>query len=61
MTVPIIKKGKENNQGVGYLDDGTMIIVEDGENHVGQEVSLIVTSVMQTSAGRLVFAKIKGE
>ena len=57
----IIKKGKENNQGVGYLDDGTMIIVEAGENHVGQEVSLVVTSVMQTSAGRLVFAKIKGE
>ena len=57
----IIKKGKENNQGVGYLDDGTMIIVEDGENLVGEEVTLIVTSVMQTSAGRLVFARIKGE
>ena len=57
----IIKKGKENNQGVGYLDDGTMIIVEDGENLVGEEVTLIVTSVMQTSAGRLVFARLKGE
>lgn len=57
----IIKKGKENKQGIGYLDDGTMIIVEDGESHVGKEVSLVVTSVMQTSAGRLVFAKIKGE
>ena len=56
----IIKKGKENNQGVGYLDDGTMIIVEDGENLVGEEVTLIVTSVMQTSAGRLVFARLKG-
>lgn len=55
----IIKKGKENNQGVGYLDDGTMIIVENGENYVGQGVLLVVTSVMQTSAGRLVFAKIK--
>ena len=55
----IIKKGKENNQGVGYLDDGTMIIVENGEDYVGQEVPLVVTSVMQTSAGRLVFAKIK--
>ena len=55
----IIKKGKENNQGVGYLDDGTMIIIENGEDYVGQEVPLVVISVMQTSAGRLVFAKIK--
>lgn len=57
----IIKKGKENMQGVGYLDDGTMVIVENGENMVGHDVHLIVTSVMQTSAGRLIFARIKGE
>lgn len=57
----IIKKGKENNQGVGYLDDGTMIIVEKGEDLVGQDVLAEVTSIMQTSAGRLIFAKVKGE
>lgn len=55
----ILKKGKENNQGVGYLDDGTMIIVENGENLVGQQVRLVVTSIMQTSAGRLIFARRK--
>ncbi|MDD2371910.1 MAG: hypothetical protein PHQ32_07950 [Firmicutes bacterium] len=57
----ILKKGKENKQGVGYLDDGTMVIIENGEDSVGQDVLLMVTSVMQTSAGRLIFAKIKGE
>lgn len=57
----VIKKGKENNQGVAYLDDGTMIIIEEGENLVGQDVQLTVTSIMQTSAGRLIFAKVKGE
>lgn len=57
----ILKKGKENKQGVGYLDDGTMVIIENGEEKVGQDVLLMVTSVMQTSAGRLIFAKIKGE
>ena len=57
----VIKKGKENNQGVAYLDDGTMIIIEEGENLVGQDVQLTVTSIMQTSAGRLIFAKVKGD
>lgn len=57
----ILKKGKENNQGVGYLDDGTMIIVENGEALVGQSVQLVVTSIMQTSAGRLIFAKPKAQ
>lgn len=57
----ILKKGKENKQGVGYLDDGTMVIVENGEEMVGKDVFLVVTSVMQTSAGRLIFARIKGE
>lgn len=55
----IIKKGKEASQGVGYLDDGTMIIVEKGSSHVGEEVLAEVTSIMQTSAGRLIFARIK--
>ena len=57
----VIKKGKENNQGVAYLDDGTMIIIKDGESLVGQDVQLTVTSIMQTSAGRLIFAKRKGD
>lgn len=59
-TLEIRKKGKEDKQGIGYLEDGTMIIIEDGEELLGQTVDLVVTSIMQTSAGRLIFAKKKG-
>lgn len=59
MTVTIIKDGKESNQGLAYLDDGTMIVVEDGKNHIGKEVDTIVTSVLQTAAGKMIFVKIK--
>lgn len=57
MQVVIIKDGKEHNQGVAYLDDGTMIVVEGGRNYIGQAISVTVTSVLQTSAGRMIFAK----
>jgi len=56
--VKIIKEGKEYGQGVGYLDDGTMIVVEDGKRLIGQEVDTVVTSVLQTAAGRMIFTKI---
>ncbi|MDW7662997.1 MAG: PIN domain nuclease, partial [Bacillota bacterium] len=59
MLVQIIKEGKENNQGVSYLDDGTMIVVEDGRKFINENIQVIVTSVLQTSAGRMIFAKSK--
>jgi len=59
MTVAILKEGKEPGQGVGYLPDGTMIVVEGGRTYLGRDADVIVTSALQTSAGRMVFAKIK--
>ncbi|MGL6031978.1 MAG: PIN/TRAM domain-containing protein [Kurthia gibsonii] len=59
MNVVVIKDGKEHNQGVAYLDDGTMIVVEEGKSYIGQAIVVIVTSVLQTSAGRMIFAKPK--
>lgn len=58
MVVTIIKNGKEAGQGVGYLNDGTMIVVEGGNKFVGEEKHVVVTSVLQTSAGRMIFAKV---
>lgn len=55
----IIKDGKEQRQGIAYLDDGTMIVVEGGRGRIGEELSVVVTSVLQTAAGRMIFAKIK--
>jgi len=59
MSVSIIKDGKEQNQGVGYLEDGTMIVVENGKRLIGETVGVQVTSVLQTAAGRMIFAKPK--
>jgi len=59
MTLFLVKEGKENNQAVAYLDDGTMIVVEEGRKVIGQTVMVTVTSVLQTSAGRMIFAKLK--
>jgi uncharacterized protein YacL len=55
--VKVVKTGEEAHQGVGYLDDGTMIVIENGRNYVGQEVAITVTSVLQTSAGRMIFGR----
>lgn len=60
MILSLVKEGKENNQAVAYLDDGTMIVVEDGKRFIGQTIKVIVTSVLQTSAGRMIFAKPAG-
>jgi uncharacterized protein YacL len=59
MRVHVIKDGKEVGQGVGYLDDGTMIVVDGGKRHIGDYIEVIVTSVLQTSAGRMIFARPK--
>jgi uncharacterized protein YacL len=57
LAVRIVKPGEEIGQGVGYLDDGTMIVVEGGRDHIGKEIKINVTSVLQTSAGRMIFGK----
>lgn len=59
MMVHVIKDGKEQGQGVGYLDDGTMIVVDGGRPYIGESVGVMVTSVLQTAAGRMIFAKPK--
>ncbi len=61
MHVMIVRDGKEPHQGVGYLDDGTMIVVENGRRLMGEEIDVQVTSVLQTVAGRMIFAKIKAK
>jgi len=59
MVVHVIKEGKEVGQGVAYLDDGTMIVVDGGKKFIGDTLAVLVTSVLQTSAGRMIFAKPK--
>jgi uncharacterized protein YacL len=59
LNVQLIKDGKEHHQGIAYLDDGTMIVVEEGRNYIGKRIDVLVTSVLQTSAGRMIFAKPK--
>ena len=59
MTVTIIKAGKDNGQGIAYLNDGTMIVIEGGSERIGETLQVVVTSVLQTSAGRMIFTKIK--
>jgi len=59
MTVKIVKEGKELGQGVAYLDDGTMIVVDNAQKYQGMQVEVQVTSVLQTTAGRMIFAELK--
>ena len=59
LNIQVIKDGKEHNQGIAYLDDGTMIVVEEGRDYIGKRIEVLVTSVLQTSAGRMIFAKPK--
>lgn len=58
LTVKLLKRGEEPGQGIGYLDDGTMIVAEQGGYHLGETIRLTVTSVLQTSAGRMIFGRI---
>jgi uncharacterized protein YacL len=59
MEVRVSKEGKEYNQGVAYLDDGTMVVIDNSRNLIGQTTKVVVTSVLQTSAGRMIFAKLE--
>jgi len=59
MQIKLMKEGKEHNQAVGYLDDGTMVVVEDARRLIGQDVKVVVTSVLQTQAGRMIFTKLE--
>lgn len=60
MQIQILKPGEEPGQGVGYLDDGTMIVADQGRNFIGKEITITITSVLQTSAGRMIFGKADG-
>ena len=57
MTVQVLREGKESGQGVGYLDDGTMVVIEQGRRYIGQALDVVVTSVLQTPAGRMIFTR----
>jgi uncharacterized protein YacL len=59
MTVRVVKAGDQVGQGVGYLEDGTMVVVEHGRSMIGQEVTITVTSVLQTPAGRMIFGRLE--
>lgn len=59
MNIKILREGKEYGQGIGYLDDGTMVVVDDARKNLGKAVDVVVTSVLQTTSGRMIFAKLK--
>jgi uncharacterized protein YacL len=61
MTVTIVREGKELNQGIAYLDDGTMVVVEAGKHHINETLSVVVSSVLQTVAGKMIFANLRSE
>ncbi|NQS90689.1 TRAM domain-containing protein, partial [Patescibacteria group bacterium] len=61
LRINILKEGENPNQGVAYLDDGTMVVVEGGKRHIGKETEVTVTSVLQTTTGKMIFTEIKGE
>jgi uncharacterized protein YacL len=57
LSIRVIQEGKEVNQGVGYMDDGTMVVVENGRDYINRETHIVVTKVLQTAAGRMIFAR----
>jgi uncharacterized protein YacL len=61
LLVRLVKPGDQIGQGIGYLEDGTMVVVEQGRSHLGQEVGIVVTSVLQTPAGRMIFGRLDGK
>lgn len=61
MNIRVVKEGKEENQGIGYLDDGTMVVVDDAKKYLGREIEVAVTSVLQTPTGRMIFSRVKDE
>ncbi len=61
LSVKIIQEGRESGQGVGYLDDGTMVVIEDGREYINRETYVVVTKVLQTAAGRMIFARMESK
>ena len=61
MSIHVVKEGKEENQGVGYLDDGTMVVVDEAKRYLGDHIEVSVTSVLQTPTGRMIFSRVKDE
>jgi len=61
MNILILKEGKEQGQGIGYLEDGTMVVIDNAKRHMGKNVDVAVTSVLQTASGRMIFSKLKEE
>ncbi|MBI5554682.1 MAG: PIN domain nuclease [Elusimicrobia bacterium] len=61
MQIMVVKEGKEHNQGVAYLEDGTMVVVEEGRKKIGEKLDVVVTSVLQTTAGRMIFTRLNGK
>jgi uncharacterized protein YacL len=57
LSVTVIQEGKEQGQGVAYLDDGTMVVIDDGRRHIGRDLNVVVTKIFQTQAGRMIFAR----
>lgn len=57
LQIEVLQEGKEYNQGVGYLDDGTMVVIENGQRYIDKKIDVTVTKILQTSAGRMIFAK----
>jgi uncharacterized protein YacL len=61
LELAIIREGNQYGQGIGYLEDGTMVVVENGKNHIGETVEVIVTQVHQTERGKMIFGEVDGE
>jgi uncharacterized protein YacL len=61
MNIRVVKEGKEENQGIGYLEDGTMVVVDDAKKYMGRDIEVSVTSVLQTPTGRMIFSRVKEE
>ncbi len=61
VTVKVVKPGEEQHQGVGYLDDGTMVVIENARDRINQEVEIVITSALQTPAGRMLFGRMEGQ
>jgi uncharacterized protein YacL len=61
LSVHVLREGKEAGQGVGYLEDGTMVVIDQGKKFLGQTVSVAVTSVLQTAAGRMIFSRLAAD
>ncbi len=59
MEIKVIKEGKETGQGIGYLDDGTMVVIDGGKPYLGHTINVVVTSILQTSAGRMIFTRFQ--